>query len=108
MLKPAAYPAEGFRADAQVRGDITQGAPALQYAGVFEEVFIAVGSCFEMGIHETFLEGGYNIFHTRSGPVFRFRGIGSAVHSAVLWRCPIIYPSSDWIFSTEGCPVMKL
>ncbi len=62
MLKRAADPAEGFRAEGHVRGDITQGYLLYNMRGVFEEVFIAVGSCFEMGIHETFLEADIIFF----------------------------------------------
>lgn len=56
MLKPAAYAAECFLADTQVRSDTTQRYPFQDMRRLFYQVFITISCRSELGVHISLLQ----------------------------------------------------
>ncbi len=56
MLKPAAYAAECFLADAEVRCDAPERYPFQDMRRLYYQVFITVGCRSELGVHISFLQ----------------------------------------------------
>ena len=56
MLKPAAYAAEGFLADAEIRCNVAQGHTPGNMGVIAQQVFIPLSRSFEMRIYKTFFQ----------------------------------------------------
>lgn len=56
MLKLAAYPAECFGTDAEVRSDMAQRYSFQDMRRLQQKILIPLGSRFKLGIHKTFFQ----------------------------------------------------
>lgn len=56
MLKLAAYPAQGFLANAEVRGNAAQGNPFQNVWGLLKKIFVSFPGSFKLGIHKSFFQ----------------------------------------------------
>ncbi len=75
MLKPASHAAERFLRDAQVGGDKAQWHPLDDLRRFCQRFLITFsGNVLNWGVHQTFLPGGYNIFHKRCAVIFLLPG----------------------------------
>ena len=72
MLKPAAYPAKSFLANAQIRSNVAQWYP-FRYMRHFEkQFFITFSGCFELGIYKPLLQPYIIFFIHNSYQSFNF------------------------------------